>query len=97
LDGNLVYVYYTSQWLSEHDYLEEGFAANDYTYPLAMRESFLSAVANPAVAPEIRKAVQFLFQSYLMVAGNLWKLVDINKIPEVMRPEVVKVIRMANC
>lgn len=97
LDGNLVYVFYGSKWLMTHDYHKEGFLGNDYKYPLEVRERFLKAVENSIIEEEVREAIKFLFDSYINVVGNLWNKVEINKIPPLMRPEIVKVIRMAHC
>jgi 5'-deoxynucleotidase YfbR-like HD superfamily hydrolase len=96
LDGNLVFAYYAAKWLREHDYRKEGFKREDYTYPLIMRERFLKAVKNPLVKKEIAQAVRYLYTSYLGVADSIWSGVAQDRIPEKMRPEIVKMAKLAS-
>jgi 5'-deoxynucleotidase YfbR-like HD superfamily hydrolase len=97
LDGNLVFAYYAAEWLKTHDYKKESFKREDYSYPLIMRKRFLKAVENTEVKKEVADAVRFLYQSYIKVTHRIWNEVPQDRIPEKMRPEILKMGSLSCC
>ncbi len=90
LDGNLVFIYFYTKWVQNQPNGDEDSIRTTFKYGLEIRERMLKAIENPQVEPEIRDAVHFLFNSYVTVALDLWNKVDEEKVPQSMKPEILK-------
>jgi len=90
LDGNLVFVYFFTNWLQTWSSSDEDDLRTTFKYGLEIRERMLKAIQNPKIKPEIKKATHFLFNSYIKVALSLWDQVNKNEIPRGVKSEILK-------
>jgi len=90
LDGNLVFIYFYTKWVQNQSNGNEDDIKTTFKYGLEIRKKMLKAAENPQVKPEIRDAMYFLFNGYVKVALDLWNKVDEDKVPQGMKPEILK-------
>ncbi len=97
IDGNLVSVYFFTKWLEKNEYDGKIPSNSAFTYILDTRERALNAVEKPGVKEDIRDTANYLLNSQIRVVMNLWSAVKDEKIPQVMKQELLKMKTLSNC